>query len=108
MLRGKEVILMRNAIEITMTFNRLISERKLDDVTKTEKHEDVLNTITELAGKFMKKFPIECWCIPGFSYTEEIKKFAEEELIKLYGNKGKEIFFIHIWNDKTDCIYLFI
>lgn len=86
--------LMEDLIEITWTFDRLVSEGKIK--SWNELMEDVptgsdgiKEVFINLAKDFEKKYPFySTWENENMEYLIEIQKFAEEKLIKEWGKEN--------------------
>ena len=85
--------LMEDLIEITWTFDRLISEGKIKSWNKLMEYvptgsDGIKEVFINIAKEFEKKYPFySAWDSGDMDYLIEIQKFAEEELIKEWGTK---------------------
>lgn len=79
-------------IEITWTFDRLMSEGKIKSWNELMEYiptgsVGIKSTLINIAKDFENKYPFDsAWAGGDLEYLIEIQKFAEEELIKEWGN----------------------
>ena len=79
-------------IEITWTFDRLMSEGKIKSWNELMEYiptgsDGIKSTLINIAKDFENKYLFDsAWDSGDLEYLIEIQKFAEEELIKEWGN----------------------
>lgn len=87
--------LMEDIIEITWTFDRLISEGKIKSWNELMEYvptgsDGIKEAFINIAKDFEKKYPFySTWDNGNLDYLIEIQKFAEKKLIKEWGKEEK-------------------
>lgn len=87
--------LMEDLIEITWTFDRLMSEEKIkpwNDLMECipTGSDGIKEVFINIAKDFEEKYPFySAWDNGDLDYLIEIQKFAEEELIKEFGKTNE-------------------
>lgn len=86
--------LMEDLIEITWTFDRLVSEGKIKSWNELMENvptgsDGIKEVFVNIAKKFEEKYPFDsAWDNGDLDYLIEIQKFAEEELINEWGKEN--------------------
>lgn len=97
MSRNIHEAMYNDLIEITWTFDRLADEGRIkpwnDLIEATPTGSDgIKETFVRIAEEFEKKYPLETtWDDGDLDYLIEIQKFAEEWLLKEFGNEKEEL-----------------
>ena len=83
--------LMEDLIEITWTFDRLVSEGKIKSWNELMEElptgsDGIKEVFVNIAKEFEEKYPFySAWDSGDMDYLIEIQKFAEEKIIKEWG-----------------------
>lgn len=81
--------LIEDVIEITWMFNGLMSAGKIpgwEELSdKFNGSDGIKNEIVHIAREFEKRYPFDtAWETGDIDYIEEIEKFSEEQLLKIF------------------------